>query len=80
MLEFDLTTPDATEVWSYENDYTSPTLGDVERLPNGNTLISYSNAGVLQEIDSDKNLVQEFSTTSLGYVEYRSSLYGPPPR
>ncbi len=80
VLEFELTEPEATLVWSYSSEYSSPTLGDVQRLPNGNTLITYSNAGVIQEVDRDQRLVQQFGTTSLGYVEHRPTLYGPPPR
>jgi len=78
--EFELTMPDATEVWSYTSSHASPTLGDVQRLANGNTLVTYSNSGVIEEIDSDKNLVQELATASFGYVEHRPTLYGPPPR
>jgi len=80
VLEYELTEPEATLVWSYTADYSSGTLGDVQRLPNGNTLITYSNAGVIREIDSDSRLVQQFSLPSVGYVEHRASLYGPPPR
>jgi len=80
VLEYELTEPEATLVWSYTADYASGTLGDVQRLPNGNTLITYSNAGLVREIDSDSQLVQELSLPSVGYVEHRTSLYGPPPR
>lgn len=80
VLELELTEPAATVVWSYTSEYSSGTLGDVQRLPNGNTLITYSNAGVIQEVNSDQELVQQFSTASLGYVEHRPTLYGPPPR
>lgn len=80
VLEYELTEPEATLVWSYTSDYVSGTLGDVQRLPNGNTLITYSNAGVILEIDGDSRLVQQFSLPSVGYVEHRASLYGPPPR
>jgi hypothetical protein len=79
-MEFELTTPNATEVWSYAGDYASPTLGDAQRLPNGNTLVTYSNRGIIQEVDGDKHLVRELSTATLGYVEHRPTLYGPPPR
>ena len=70
----------AERIWEYTGDLASPTLGDVQRLPNGNTLITYSNAGVIREVDDDGDLVQEFRTESLGYTTFRTSLYGPPPR
>jgi len=70
----------ATEVWSYTSNHFSGTLGDVQRLPNGNTLITYSNQGVMYEVDPDGNLVQSLTTSSLGYSTHRPTLYGPPPR
>lgn len=70
----------ATEVWRYESDNSSATLGDVQRLPNGNTLITYSNRGVMHEVDPDGELVQSIATGSLGYATHRPTLYGPPPR
>lgn len=80
VIEVELTEPEATVVWSYTSEYSSPTLGDVQRLPNGNTLITYSNAGVIQEVNGDQELVQQFGMPSLGYAEHRPSLYGPPSR
>jgi hypothetical protein len=53
-------------------------IGDVQRLPSGNTLIDY---GVLiQEADADDNVVLEIDagTRYFGYVEFRQSLYGLP--
>jgi hypothetical protein len=53
-------------------------IGDVQRLPSGNTLIEY---GVLmQEVDADDNVVLEIEagTRYFGYVEFRQSLYGLP--
>jgi hypothetical protein len=70
----------ATEVWSYESMFQSGTLGDVQRLPNGNTLIVYSNSGVIHEVDLEGNLVQQIQTGSLGYADHRPTLYGPPSR
>jgi len=80
VLEYELTEPEATLVWSYTADYASGTLGDAQRLPNGNTLITYSNQGVIREVDRESQLVQQFNLPSVGYVEHRASLYGPPPR
>jgi hypothetical protein len=51
----------------------------VQRLPNGNTLITSSNGGVIQEVDSSWNTVQSIKGT-FGYADWRETLYGPPPR
>ncbi len=70
----------ANLVWEYSGNGGSATLGDVQRLANGNTVITYSNGGTVIEVDPGKNVLQEFSTDSLGYVVFRESLYGPPPK
>jgi hypothetical protein len=54
-------------------------FGDVQRLSNGNTIITYSTSGLMQEVDSSDTVVLEVKGTgSFGYVEFRDSLYGPP--
>jgi hypothetical protein len=69
----------ATRQWSYDGGNSSMTLGDVQRLANGNTLITYCNAGVVHEVDEAGQLLQEWTFGgSMGYVEHRRSLYGPP--
>jgi hypothetical protein len=78
-LQLDEAAWTATRVWEYSGD-SSPTLGDVQELPNGNILITYSNSGVIQELTKDKTVVQSWTTTSLGYTDYRETLYGPPPK
>jgi hypothetical protein len=58
-------------------------MGDLQRLPNGNTVIGYSNKGVLQEVNADGIMLQEWTWprgASLGYIEKRATLYSPPPR
>jgi hypothetical protein len=70
----------ATLVWSYSPGFSSVVLGDVQSLPNGNTLVTFSLAGVIQELDPSQALVQSLSNAATGYVEWRDSLYGPPPR
>ncbi len=53
-------------------------LGDVQRLPSGNTLINYA-TGLIQEVDADDNVVLQINLGSgTGYTEFRQSLYGPP--
>jgi hypothetical protein len=60
----------------------SGSLGDVQRLPNGNTLITYSNSGDMYEVDSSWATVQTIKgpSNSFGYADWRETLYGPPPR
>jgi hypothetical protein len=71
----------ATRVWSYQpNGITSPVLSDVQRLPNGNTLVTFSAGGQIHEVDSSGALLMSLRASSFGYAEFRESLYGPPPR
>jgi len=61
-------------------DY-SANLGDVQRLPGGNTLIDFSNASVMKEIDPQGNVVLQIngaSGTRFGYALWQENLYGPP--
>jgi len=84
-LSLDLAAMVAAPVWSYKADPGIPNdiMGDVQRLPNGNTVIAYSNKGVLHEVGADGTLLEEWTWplgSSLGYIEKRATLYGPPPR
>jgi hypothetical protein len=57
--------------------------GDVQRLPNGNTLGTYCQPGIIQEVNASGQLVQELSLPAgsiLGHTTFRASLYGPEPR
>jgi hypothetical protein len=83
--EYELTesgnTLTANMVWSYNaSGSSSMVLGDVQRLPNGNTIVVYSNAGDIHEVDPQEQLVQAFESTSVGYANFRKMLYGPPLR
>jgi hypothetical protein len=69
----------AALVKDYAGSGTGNTLGDVQRLPGGNTLVTYSNEGQMVELDPDWNEVQTF-TARVGYSSWRPTLYGPPPR
>jgi hypothetical protein len=72
----------ATKVWSYKASETG-FLGDVQRLPGGNTIIAHSLDGVLREVDASGTLLQEWTWAiggSYGYIEKRATLYGPPIR
>ena len=77
----------ATQVKTYtaSNNFHSDSLGDVQRLPNGNTLITFSTpsqgqSGMIQEVDASWNVVQTITASAFGYAEWRETLYGPPPR
>jgi Arylsulfotransferase (ASST) len=83
VFEFKLTaTPttfSATVVEDYAGGNSSTTMGDVQRLPGGNTLITYSTDGMIVELDASWTVVQTFSAR-IGYTNWRPTLYGPPPR
>lgn len=76
---FDLANKTAGSVDVFAHSYASIAFGDVRRLPNGNTFITYSNTGHLLEIDASKNVLRDISTGPIGYSEHRKSLYGEPP-
>lgn len=79
-LDFDAMT--ATRVFQYDGGFSSVIYGDVQRLDDGNTLVTYSVAGVVHEIGPDGALVRSFETPvggAFGYATFRTSLYGPPP-
>jgi hypothetical protein len=58
---------------------TSTVLGDVQQLPNGNYLVTFSTSGQIHEISPSGALVAKFTSTAFGYSEFRESLYGQPP-
>jgi hypothetical protein len=56
----------------------STVLGDVRRLPNGNTLVTYSvGTGILHEVDPYGVLVRtiDFPGGACGYTDFHESLY-----
>jgi len=64
----------------YASGLSTQSMGAAKRLPNGNTLVTYSNVGVIHEIDANKQLVQEINLGGgIGFTVRRSTLYGPPP-
>ncbi len=83
VFEYDLSVAngvmDARQLFNYAPaaKYSSRTLGDVQRLPNGNTLVTYSQQGVIEQLDASWNLAATFSTSATGYARWRPSLYGP---
>lgn len=80
-FQLDTSAWQATQIWDFTLQGSgSATLGDVQRLPNGNTLITYSNGGTIVEVDGQDNIVARFTAGSLGYSHFRESLYGPAPK
>ena len=70
----------ATETKEFTNgNVGTPDLGDVQRLPNGNTLVTYSQAGAALEVDPSWAPVQKIEGV-WGYADWRETLYGPPAR
>jgi hypothetical protein len=79
-VELDLEAMTARRVLEYEGGGSSQTLGDVQRLPNGNTLVTYCNDGLQHEINPEQELVRSFAWSGgVGYATHRPMLYGPPP-
>ena len=79
VIEYSL---DGDEIFRYEGGVSTSNLGDVQRLPGGNTLITYSTSAVIHEVDAQGNLVLEITDASsnrIGYALWRPTLYGPPP-
>jgi hypothetical protein len=79
VIEYDLM---GMQIMRYTGGGFSANLGDVQRLPGGNTLVTYSNDGLIQELDPQRNVVLEIDgggSNSFGYSLWRETLYGPPP-
>jgi hypothetical protein len=84
-IELDLDTMTATRAWEYAAmpAIQNAIMGDVQRLDNGNTLVTYSTQGVIHEVGPDGTLYQSMTWGlggAIGYVMKRASLYGPPPK
>ena len=65
---------DGSVLFRYDGGEFSNTLGTVQRLPGGNTLVTYSNAGAFHEVDPDGHAVLEVQTDPVGYSSWRASL------
>lgn len=82
-VQLDVNAKTATKVWSFTASpaISNMVMGDVQRLENGNTIVAYSTAGVLQEVSSKGEVLQELTWqagAAFGYINKRKSLYGPP--
>ncbi len=69
-----------SERWVYAGGVVSGVMGDVQRLPNGNTLVTYSAAGEIREIAPSGEIVRVLNVDGLGYTDWRPTLYGAPAR
>ena len=79
VLEYQMTDDSVELIYDFADGHTTQSMGDVRRLPNGNTLVTYSNQGVIQELDPSWQLLQQITTLGVGYITRRATLYGPPP-
>jgi len=81
VFKLDTTALTATSLFAYQAaDARSMFLGDVQHLPNGDFLVTYMQSGQIREIDPSGKIVAQFTVGStLGYSQFRASLYGPPP-
>jgi hypothetical protein len=79
-LELDLDARTVKRVWQYQPGPHCLIYGDVERLPNQNTLVAFSTLGLIHEVTPDGELVRELSWSlggALGYVTKLASPYPP---
>ena len=76
-IEFDL---DGNEISRYDPGISTSNLGDVQRLPGGNTLITFSTSSIIHEYDASGAAVLtiDMGQSLIGYASWRASLYGPP--
>jgi hypothetical protein len=77
--QIDETGKTATKVWEYRHDpdIYVPTMGNVQRLPNGNSLICWGfasmNGGLAAtEVDADGNKVMDVTFSEDGWTTYRA--------
>jgi hypothetical protein len=71
---------DGTLLRSFPSSGFTANLGDVQRLPGGNTLIVYSNAALAEEVDAAGTTVLRIEGADrFGYLSWRPTLYGPTP-
>ncbi|MFT5680347.1 MAG: hypothetical protein ACI8RZ_001253 [Myxococcota bacterium] len=67
VVEYDISDPDQTitPIWSYDSDIRSNFMGQFFRLSNGNRLVNFGSAGIIQEVTEDGEVVWELQS-SLG--------------
>ena len=72
---------EAELIWSHRSaaNTTTHTHGDVHRFDNDNTLITYSNAGLIDEVTYEGEIVRQIILGRfVGYTAWRESLYVTP--
>jgi|GEM_PF-4248863 len=79
-ISYNLEQGTAERIWSYASEECFQVLyaGNSERKENGNTLISWSTAGVLDQVDSQGNLIWRLgwpAGSGLGFVTAYDDLY-----
>jgi hypothetical protein len=84
-IKLDLSAKKVTKVWSFQGaaNLQNDIMGDVQRLPNGNTVVAFSTKGAIEEVDSSGAILSDWSFplgAEFGYIEKRATLYGPPPK
>lgn len=83
VFDFKLTESSSAISYTTTKDFTSGNssnvLGDVQFLPNGSFLVTYSTGGVILEVDSSWKTVQTLKG-GFGYADWRETLYGAPTR
>lgn len=80
-MQLNLDTMVATRVRTFDGGHSSGTFGDTQILLNDNLLVNYCNDGVILEVDSEDQIVAEWTFPGgIGYSNQRPSLYGLAPR
>lgn len=76
---FDEGMTEAHEVWSYSREYANSTYyGNALRLTSGNTVVTYSIEGVINQMNDDIVLQKIKLSGPIGYTAWHESLYEPP--
>jgi hypothetical protein len=77
-LKLNTTAKTVTKLWSFQGTLQNDILGDVQRLPNGNTVVDFATKSTIYEVDSSGTVLQQYNNGgNFGYIEKRASLYGP---
>ena len=84
-FKLDLAAKTIKNIWQYKASpkIDNQIMGDLQRMPNGNTVVAYSTKGVIQEVDANGTLLVDWGFplgAQFGYIEKRATLYGPPPK
>jgi hypothetical protein len=81
-VSLDLTSMTATRVWEHSAGLNTPIYGDAQRLHNGNTLVTYGVAGVIEEVTANHEVARTLRFGlggALGYSTHLRSLDVPEP-